>query len=141
MSMVKARHLKNTTDNTIAFKDWHRTLSYKCTAQDIDMLEYHITSEGIKFVGVFELTNIYSKGGKKVLNDILTRITVRDRHGDVLKEVGKRLSCDAYILVFNDLMEPFWLYDLMKPEFGWVTVSRAAMQRWIEKLREREILL
>jgi len=135
---VKLQQRPDGEDRAIAFKQWHRTLSHNLYCQDLDLVEFRMNQRGeLVPVAVFELTRFDGAPNlpASYLNNIVVRFSQRDVQGRFIKEVARRLGCRPYIVVFDQPLTEFYVYDLIGNEWS-AKVGLKAIARWIEELEE-----
>lgn len=122
-------------NKTFPFLTWHRTLRRDAYSTDIDCIEYRFVDNKIVFKAIFELT----KGGENLkygdsyLSSILNRFEKKSAQGKVVRAVAELLNVPAYIVVYTDAMDKFWLYNLVTHD-GWFLYTIDELAAFIEQL-------
>ena len=142
-SGVKAHQRDDHEDRAKVYRDWHRTLDPSLIASDVDLIEWAMADDGELIpVGVFELTRMDGNGRASgtYLEKIVERITDRDLQSRFSIVVAEALGVDARIILFNESLSYFAVYNLSKPrkwhEFGpegWADALTRLQQDAIKK--------
>jgi len=133
--MWKKRNREDKEDRTIAYRDTRRDYPFGYT-QDVDQLEYSFLGDEIVFVAALELTRVdhnpkYPNGPKpQYFEKILERFH-HDAQGKFAREVARKLEIEAYIVVFDEDVKRFWVYNLSQ-DIGWKAWNRDQYFRWLE---------
>jgi hypothetical protein len=127
------------TDDVDRAKEYKDAVRVAGCGQDVDLVLYNKTPQGIRYVGVFEITQrephpLYTYAGENYLQSILNRYR-NDMQGTIACDMAKRFGCHAFIVVYDTGCGAFWVYDLTIDK-GWKHHdSLDAHTAWIRKLR------
>lgn len=142
--MAKVHNRKDIEDRCFAYRDerWRRGAGLsdgislnQCYIQDIDQLEYSIVNDKIIYVAILEITRIdknekYPNPTKPYFDAILKRYE-KDFQGRLAVDLGKKLNCDAYIVLFKYNMEKLWVYNLSQKK-GFIEFSQENYFKWLK---------
>jgi len=142
--MAKVHNREDIEDRCFAYRDerWRRGAGQslgvslnQCYIQDIDQLEYSIINGKIVYVAILEITRVdknskYPNPTKSYFNAILDRYE-NDFQGKLAVDLGSKLNCDAYIVLFKYNMETLWVYNLSQAR-GWVEFSQENYFKWLK---------
>ena len=115
---------------------WHRTLSRRALLTNADGIEWRFHSNGqLVPVAVTEITR--ADAGRVVddhyLGSIVDRYN-RQFQGRAVRELARRLGCAAYIVLFRQGLDEFWVYDLNSGESRWQHLDPIEMGSFVEAL-------
>lgn len=117
--MPKTHNRADSEDRTFLYRDerWNRRWANKCV-QDLDQIEYTVVDGEIVYVAVLELTRrdfhpTIQDPPKTYFKSILDRYE-SDMQGRLAVDVAKKLGVDAYIVVFDEDVSRFWVYNLSR---------------------------
>jgi len=143
-SGAKARQRPDTEDRSLVYRDWRREVVGKgkgrstCYTSDIDQIEYVIVNNQVVPTVLLELTRYDfdeydgpSQNWEKYLAAILDRYFLRDAQGIFVKAVSQKMDIPAFIVLFRNDMESFWLFDVNDKDALWVHKSPDEYKEWL----------
>lgn len=154
--MAKGHNRNDIEDRCFLYRDarWKRGLSQnakgetlnndqaslnKCYVQDVDQLEYAIIDDDIIDVAILEITRVdknddFPNPTKRYFDAILNRYK-KDFQGRRAIDLGKKLNCNAYIVLFKYDMSKLWVYNLSK-EKGFKEFNQEEYFSWLKNLHK-----
>lgn len=128
---------RNDNENRIKqYSDWHRTLDKDLLMLDVDFIEWSIKNGELIPVGVMEVTRV-DKGkevNQQYLDAITSRYEERDLQARATTHVARKLNTKAWIILFREGCEEFWVYNLSNNR-GWWHLQPTGMVRFLKQLR------
>lgn len=134
-SGAKAHQRADGEDRAVIYREWHRTLSKKFAATDIDLIEWRYRGGVLIPVAVMEITRVDPEVKVTVnyLAAILKRMNERDTQGAAARYVAEKLGCRVWIVAFRYDLSEFWVYNLTDSQ-GWFHRTLAGMIAFLGKL-------
>ena len=130
-------------DKTLSFRSWRQDFDAGCYAFDLDFVEVRRRDGEMTAVAVLELTVAWSeqldptngeessgRGWYKAFT--LGRLERFQR--DRILDAAKRLECPAYLVMYDDELQHFWLYNLDRRESSWKYFSHDEYESWTRAL-------
>lgn len=134
---AKARQRDDTEDRSLPYRDWHRTLSSRCVATDVDLIEWRERAGKLVPVAVLELTRMDADLGGSALDEylsaILARMLGRDHQGALARTVAGALGVGLYVVVWVSHLRRFHVYNLTARQ-GWAHFSEPQWRKRLEDL-------
>ena len=125
----------DSSDHTIEYRDWHRSLHRGWYVNDIDQIEWRADANGrscpVALIELTELKSLTNVNG--TLRQILNRFENKTAQGDFSRMVADRLCCNAYVVAYVQGLKYFWLYNLSEHK-GWVKFSKDQYEHWLSLL-------
>lgn len=130
---VKAHQRMDTEGRSLEYRMWHRTLAGDLLAADIDLVEWGFVNGILKAVAVCKITRVDSDVPvtHNYPRSIMKRYTERDLQARVIRTVARELSTNAYIILYRQGCEEFWVYNLSQMK-GWWHLTREKYEQWLE---------
>lgn len=113
-----------------AYSIWHRTLSAKCLAVDVDFVEYR---NGRGIVGIFAVTG--ECNDENHINNskrFIWRRTNVERK--VMVELSQKVGCPAYYVIHDNDLTVFHVHDLSNNLETFTRMDREQYSNFIEGL-------
>lgn len=135
MNLPKRQQRPDNEDRALKYRQWRRDVGGGCYVADIDHFEYRVVDGEVVPVAVFELT-LVKQSGETVPDSYLDAIVRRfstDGQAQAIKTVAQRLSVKAWIILFNETISSFWVYDLSSGR-GWWQLDELKYTAWLRRL-------
>ena len=152
---TKARQRDDKEDRSILYRDFRREVGktekngrFRKTAytSDLDQVEYLFIKDQPIPIAVFEITRYDfdeyagpNHSWAKYRSAILDRYFLRDAQGKFIQAIAKKLECEAWIVLFRNDLESFWLFDLMHQDALWIHKDANEYKEWLVSMRERAL--
>lgn len=153
---TKARQRDDKEDRSIIYRDFRREVGktekngrFRKTAytSDLDQVEYlFVKGEPIP-IAIFEITRYDfdeydgpNSSWAKYRSSILDRYFIRDAQGKFIQAIAEKLDCEAWIVLFRNDLESFWLFDLMHRDALWIHKDADQYKVWLADMRSRALL-
>lgn len=124
-------------DRAAGYRKWHlEDLDRGCYGFDVDFIEWRAHHGKLVPLAVCELTRmdfpLWGAALAKYQQQILDRMTGRDKQGLVARTVANSLGVALYIVLFTRDLEHFYVYNLTARE-GWAHFNEV---QWRKKLND-----
>lgn len=132
-SGAKAYQRADREDRSLEYRSYHRTLASDLLASDVDLVEWRFIDGILKAVAVCEITRV-DRGiavNRPYLTSILKRYTERDIQAKMIRKVAASLETNAYIILYRQGCEEFWVYNLSAMK-GWWYLTQEKYENWLE---------
>lgn len=119
---VKATQMEGRDDHHKDYVEWHKKLGGECYAQDVDQVEWRNIDGYFEPIAVLEITSVESDAPvpDSYRRNTLMRWNSRgDGQAPMSIEVGRRLGCPVYLVLFRANTKEFWVCDLTHGDRHW----------------------
>lgn len=127
----------DTEDRSLPYREWHRTLSSRCVATDVDLIEWRVRGGKLTPVAMLEITrmdaDLQGEPLREYLSQVLARMTRRDAQAWLARAVAGALGVGLYIVVFTASCRRFHVYNLTARQ-GWRTFTEPAWRKMMEEI-------
>ena len=121
-------------NRALGYSNWHRTLDKSLYALDVDFIEWRRRNGNIVPVALIEITRVDNNVfvGKTYLDNIVKRYD-DGIQGLCSLKVSRALGIKAYIVLFRENLNEFWLYNLSEKR-GWTKLSQREYVGFLKSL-------
>jgi hypothetical protein len=152
---TKARQRNDTEDRSLIYRDWRREVGktekngrFRKTGytSDLDQVEYIFYKNEVHPIAIFELTRYdfdeydgANHSWAKYRSSILDRYFLRDAQGKFIQTVARKMELPAFIILFRNDLEAFWIFDLMHRDAVWERKDAEQYKEWLADLRTQAL--
>lgn len=149
---IKGRQIYGAEDRSCDYRDYRRSIAIggdrhsTAYTSDIDQIEYIIIDDEVYPVALLELTrydfdektrhiqrwNAYKKA-------IVNRYFSRDAQGKFITKISSLMDIPAFIVLYRNDLESFWLFNLNNPDGGWSHKNKSGYEIWLSELKKYTI--
>ena len=152
---AKALQRSDTEDRSLIYRDWRRETGKTEKSgvrrktpyvTDLDQVEFIFVDNKPVPVAILEITRYdfdeydgHNSSWAKYRSAILDRYFIRDSQGKFIQTIATILNCEAWIVLFRNDLESFWLFDLMHRDALWVKKNSDEYKEWLANLRTKAL--